>query len=84
MHKLYEKHFSNKFVYCYVVFDCCGSGPSTKDIQHTNRSGKVLHDITITSDEKCVKSQNEILDNQNNKAHFITGLSDHLSQNGFQ
>ena len=24
------------------------------------------------------------MDNQNNKAHFIAGLSNHLSQNGFQ
>ena len=66
------------------MFDCCGSGPSTKDKQHTNRSGKVLPDITFTSDEKCVKYQDDCLDNQNNKARFIAGLSNHLSQNGFQ
>ena len=66
------------------MFDCCGSGPSTKDKQHTNRSGKVLRDITFTSDEKCVKYQDAFLDNQNNKARFIVGLSNHLSQNGFQ
>ena len=60
------------------------SGPYTKDIQHTNRSDKVLPDITFTSDKKCVKSQDDFLDNQNNKACFIGGLSNHLSQNGFQ
>ena len=66
------------------MFDCCGSGPSAKDIQHTNRSGNVFPDITFTSDEKCVKSQDNFLDNQNNKARFIFGLSNHLSQNRFQ
>ena len=66
------------------MFNCCGSGPSTKDNQHTNRSGKVLPDITFTSDEKCVKYQDDFLDNQNNKACFIVGLNNHLSQNGFQ
>ena len=57
--KLYEKHLYSKYRYCYVVFDCCGSGPFTKDIQHTNRSGKVLLDITFTSDGKCVKSEDD-------------------------
>ena len=74
----------SKYGYCYVVFDCRGSGPSTKDKQHTNRSGKVLPDITFTSDDKCVKSQDDFLDNQNNKARFIVGLSNQLSQNNFQ
>ena len=63
------------------MFDCCGSGPSTKDMQHTNRSGKVLPDITFKSDGKCVKSQDHFLIT---KAHFIAGLSNHLSQNRFQ
>ena len=58
--------------------------PYTKDRQHTNRRGKVLPDMTFTSDKKCVKSQDDFLDNQNNKARFIGGLSNHLSQNGFQ
>ena len=66
------------------MFDCRGKGPSSKDKQHTNRSGKVLPDITFTSDEKCVKYQDDFLDNQNNKACFIVGLNNHLSQNGFQ
>ena len=66
------------------MFDCRGSGPSTKDKQHTNRSGKVLPDITFTSDKKSVKSQDDFLDNQNNKARFIVGLSNHLSQNRSQ
>ena len=39
---------------------------------------------TFTSDEKCVKYQDNFLDNQNKKARFIVGLSNHLSQNGFQ
>ena len=65
------------------MFDCCRSGPSTKDIQHTNRSGKFLSDITFTSDEKCIKSQDDFLDNQNNKVHCVAGFSNHLSQNGF-
>ena len=84
MYKLYEKHLYSKHGYCYVVFDCCGSGLPTKDIQHLNRSGKVLPDITFTSDEKCIKSQDDFLDNRNNEARFIAGLSNHLSQNGFQ
>ena len=63
------------------MFDCWGSGPFIKDIQHTNRSSKVLRDITFTSDKKSVKSQDDFLDNQNNKARFIVGLSNHLSQN---
>ena len=84
MYKSCEKHLYSKYGYCYIVFDCCESGPSTKDIQHTNRSGKVLRDITFTSDEKRVKYQDHFLDNQNNKAHFIAGLSNYLSQNGFQ
>ena len=32
MYKLYEKYLYSKHGYCYVVFDCRGSGPSTKDI----------------------------------------------------
>ena len=66
MYKLYEKHLRSKYGYCCVVFDCCGSGPSAKDIQHKNRSGKVLPDITFISDEKYVRSQDNFLDNQNN------------------
>ena len=61
MYKLCEKDLYSKYGYCYVVFDCCGSGPSTKDTQHTNRSGKVLPNITLISDEKCVKSQDDFL-----------------------
>ena len=84
VYKLYKKHLYSKYVYCYVGFDCCGSGPFTKDIQHKNRSGIALPFITFTSDEKCVKSQENVLDNQNSKAHFIAGLSNYLSQNRFQ
>ena len=83
MYKLCEKDLYSKYGYCYVVFDCCGSCPSTKDIQHANRSGNVLPNITLTSDEKCVKSQNDFLDNQK-KARFIVGVSNYLSQNGCQ
>ena len=54
MYKLYEKHLYSKYGYCYIVLDCCGGSPSTIDIQHTNRSGKDLRDITFTSGEKCV------------------------------
>ena len=53
-------------------------------MQHAKRSAKASPNITFTSDAKCVKSQDEFLDNQNNKAHFTAGLSNHLSQNGFQ
>ena len=60
-----------KFGYCYVVFDGYGNGPFTEDMQHIKRSGKVSPNITFTSDTKCVKSQEEFLDNQNNKVHFI-------------
>ena len=66
------------------MFDCCGSGPSTKAIQYANRSGKVLSDSTLTSGEKCVRSQDDFLDNQSNKTRFIAGLNNHLSRNGFQ
>ena len=78
MYKLYEKHLYSKYGYCYVVFGWCGSDPSTKDIQHTNRSGKVSPGIAFTSDENCIKFRNDFLDNQNNKALFIAELSSHL------
>ena len=91
MYKLHENHLYSKYGCCYIVFDCffcccccCGSGPSTKDIQHTNRSGKVLLDITFTLDEKCVKSQDDFWDSQNKESRFIVGLSNHLSENGCQ
>ena len=84
MYKLYEKHLYSKYGYCYVVFDYCENGPCTKDIQHANRSGKVLPDITFTSDEKCIKYQDDFLDNLNNKSRFIAGMSNHLSQIRFQ
>ena len=84
IYMLYEKSLYSKYGYCQVVFDCCGSGPSTKAIQHANRSGKVLSDSTLTSDEKCVRSQDDFLDNQSNKTRFIAGLNNHLSRNGFQ
>ena len=77
---LYKKHLHGKCGYCYDVFDCCESSPSIKDKQRPNRSGRVLPDITFTSDEKCVKSHEDFLDNQNNKACFIVGLTNHLSQ----
>ena len=82
--KLYERHLYSKFGYYYVVFGGSGNGPSTKDMQHIKRSGKVSPNITFTSDTKCIKSQDEFLDNQNKKARFIAGLSHHLHQNGFQ
>ena len=84
IYKLYEKHLYSKYGYCYVVFDCYGNGPSSKDMQHANKYGTGLPDITFISDEKCVKSQDDFLVNQNNKAHFIVGLSNLLFQNGFQ
>ena len=84
MYKLYEKHLYSKYGYCYVVFDYCENGPCTKDIQHANRSGKVLPDITFTSDEKCIKYQDDFLDKLNNKSRFIAGMSNHLSQIRFQ
>ena len=84
MCKSNEKHLYSKYGYCYVVFDCCESGPFSKDIQHTNRSDKVLPDFTLTSDEKCIKSQDDFLDNHNNKFRFIAGLSNHLFQIRFQ
>ena len=84
MYKLYENHLYSKYGYCYVVFDYCENGPCTKDIQHANRSGKVLPDITFTSDEKCIKYQDDFLDNLNNKSRFIAGMSNHLSQIRFQ
>ena len=84
MYKLFEKHLYSKYGYCYVVFDCCENGPSTKDIQHKNRSKKVFLDITFTPDKKCIKSQDEFLDNQNSKTRFIAGLSNHLSENDFE
>ena len=83
IYKLYEKHLYRKYGYCYVLFDCYGNGPSTKDMQHANINGTGLPDITFISDEKCVKSQDD-LGNQNNKARFIVGLSNLLFQNGFQ
>ena len=48
MYTLYEKHLYSKYGYCYGVFDCCRTAPSTKDKQHKNRSGKVLPDISFT------------------------------------
>ena len=79
IYRLYEKDLYSKYGYCHVVFNCYVNGPSTKVMQHTNRSGMGLPDITIISDEKCRKSQNDFLDNQNNKARFIAGLNNHLS-----
>ena len=53
-------------------------------MRHIKSSGKASPSITLTSDTKCLKSQDEILDNQNNKIHLIAGLRTQLSQNGFQ
>ena len=63
------------------MFDCYGNDPSTKDMQHTNTSGADLPDITLY---QMKKSQDNFSDNQNNKDRFIAGLSNRLSQNGFQ
>ena len=61
---------------CLIYY---GNGSSTKDMQHTNRSGTGLPDITFKSDEKCVKSQDDFLNIQNNKARFVAGLRNYLS-----
>ena len=53
-------------------------------MRHTKSSGKASPNMTLTSDTKCLKSQDEILNNQNNKIHLIAGLRTQLSQNGFQ
>ena len=79
IYKLYKKHLYCKYGYCYFAFDCCGNGPSTKDIHYTNRSGTGLPDNNFISGEKCLKSQDNFLNNQNNKVRFIAGLSNHLS-----
>ena len=55
IYMLYKIHLYNKFGYCYVVLDGYGNGPSTKDKQHIKRNGKVLPNITFTSDTKCIK-----------------------------
>ena len=49
IYKSCERHLHSKFGYCYVVFDGCRNGPSTKDMQHIKRSGKVSPNITFTS-----------------------------------
>ena len=53
IYKLYKKHLYSKYGY-YVVFDCYGNGPK-------NVIG--LPHITFKSDEKCIKSQDNFLDN---------------------
>ena len=52
-------------------------------MHHIKRSCKVSPNVTFESDTKFVKPQDEFLDNQNDKAHFIAGSSNHLSQNSF-
>ena len=73
IYKSCERRLYSKFGYCYVVFDGYENGPSTKVMQHIKRNGKVSPNITFTSNTKCIKSQNKLLDNQNNKAHLIAG-----------
>ena len=41
IYKLHEKHLHSKYGYCYVLFDCYGNGPSTKDMQHANIMAQV-------------------------------------------
>ena len=63
IYKLHEKDLCSKYRHCNVVFNCYVNGPSTKDMQHANRSSTGLPDITFISDEKCVKPQDKFLDN---------------------
>ena len=79
-----ERHLYSKFGFCYVVFDGYENDPSTKDMQYIKRNGKVSPNITFTSNTKYIKSQDKLLDNQNNKAHLIAGSSNYMSKNGFQ
>ena len=53
-------------------------------MERANRSGTILSKITFTLEEKRIKCQDDFLDNENNKAHFIAGLSYYLFENGFQ
>ena len=79
IYKLHEKHLYIKYGYCYVVFDFYGNGPSTKDTQYTKEVVQICQTLPSYQMKKCVKSQDDFLDNQNNKARFIPGLSNHLS-----
>ena len=63
IYKLNERYLYSQFGYCYVVFDGYENGPSTKDMHHIERSYKVSPKVTFASDTKCVKSQDEFLDN---------------------
>ena len=47
-------------------------------MERANRSGTILSKITFTLEEKRIKCQDDFLDNENNKAHFIAGLSYYL------
>ena len=55
-----------RFVQQVQALQCCVcyvNGPSTEDMQHANRSSTGLPDTTFISDEKCVKPQDNFLDN---------------------
>ncbi|KAL8585006.1 hypothetical protein ACOMHN_043642 [Nucella lapillus] len=68
-----------------VVFDGYSSNPSTKDIAHLRRKQrtKVASDFVFDGETLLSVPKENFLANENNKGRFISLLSSHLLNNGF-
>ena len=75
-----EKHFHRN---CYVIFDGYSDGPSTKELEQSQRAKKVQSTEMLFTDEMPVTMrQDRFLANGKNKARLINGLKVHLEQAG--
>ncbi|KAL8596921.1 hypothetical protein ACOMHN_062291 [Nucella lapillus] len=68
-----------------VVFDGYSSNPSTKDIAHLRQKQrtKVASDFVFDGETLLSVPKENFLANENNKGRFISLLSSHLLNNGF-
>lgn len=75
-----ERHFHRN---CYVVFDGYSDGPTTKNVEQSQRAKKVQStEILFTDEMPITMRQDRFLANGKNKARLINGLKVHLEQAG--
>ena len=79
----YSRYIKKKYGRACIVFDGYGNGPSTKDHEHKRRAGRMCAHVNLDNIQMVPTCNQEVfLKNDQNKAHFISLLSEELRKEG--
>ena len=78
----YVRYVRTRYGDCSIVFDGYEQGPSTKDHEHKQRTGKTCEDIQLSETIKAHSDQQTFLSNEKNKSQFIKLLCESLEADG--